>query len=108
MGRAKAIRGEGRASAAGASGAIVAGDRLADEPAIEGDSMRGEGGGVLLRKALRDAQADAPLLALLARGEHAAAFNLLAKREEGSVYALCFRIVKNHAQAEDVKQKVLL
>ncbi len=108
MSRARAMRQEGRASAAAAGGVNAAGDRLSGEAVSEGDSMRGEGGGVLLRRALRDAQADAPILELLARGERGAAFDLLARREEGAVYALCFRIVKNHAQAEDVKQKVLL
>ncbi|HEU4536524.1 MAG TPA: sigma-70 family RNA polymerase sigma factor, partial [Polyangiaceae bacterium] len=68
----------------------------------------GARGGALRCRAWRDERGDAPVLDLLERGETAAAFDLLVRRDGAAVYALCLRIVKNQARAEEVKQNVFL
>jgi RNA polymerase sigma-70 factor (ECF subfamily) len=51
---------------------------------------------------------EAPLLALIAQGEHAAAIDLLVKTQGDAVYSFCLHIVKDATHAEDVRQKVFL
>jgi RNA polymerase sigma-70 factor, ECF subfamily len=51
---------------------------------------------------------DVDVLALLARGERAAAFELLVPRYEGKVYRLCWSLLRNDAQAADAAQDSLL
>jgi RNA polymerase sigma-70 factor, ECF subfamily len=51
---------------------------------------------------------DGPVLDLLRRGKVSAAIEVLFKVEGEAVYAFCRRIVRDDAQAEDVRQKVFL